>query len=81
MKTEQVQEMSEKEQNGHIGTEYWVHRDVSLPEYGRVLVFSPDYPRGNIMRFRIMDAEFVRISTEAEYWLFLDSITPKKYGA
>ncbi len=34
----------------------------------RILVFSPDYPNGDPMQVRIMDKQFLRISTEASHW-------------
>ena len=37
----------------------------------RVLAFSPVYPEGNEMRYRLMDAQFVRISTEATHYAHL----------
>ncbi len=69
--------MSDSEYAEPIGSASWVHRDTALPDCGRVLVYSPIYPQGHTMRFRIMDSVFVRISTEATHWLSLDSITPK----
>jgi len=42
---------------------------ADFPDEGeRVLVFSPDYPKGHEMQVRIMDARFFRISTEATMW-------------
>ena len=37
----------------------------------RVLVFSPVYPEGHEMRYRLMDGQFVRISTEATHYAHL----------
>jgi len=54
----------------------WVRRDARLPNCGRVLVFSPTYPEHDPMRFRVMDAKFVRISTDVSHWIELESISP-----
>lgn len=54
----------------------WVNRDVKLPDCGRVLVFSPVYPKDDPMRFRIIDSQFVRISTDVTHWLSLEDIEP-----
>lgn len=51
----------------------WVSVKDALPEGNhRVLVFSPAYDEKNDMRFRIMGGEFVRISTEATHWTYLE---------
>ena len=63
-------------QNKSMVSECWVSRDVALPDCGRVLVFSPVYPKGDIMRFRIIDSQFVRISADVTHWLSLDDIAP-----
>ncbi len=54
----------------------WVECKDRLPQSGRVLVFSPIYNVGDPTRFRVMDAQFVRISTEATHWMDLDAIAP-----
>ena len=54
----------------------WVECKERLPQSGRVLVFSPLYAVGDPTRFRVMDAQFVRISTEATHWMDLDAIAP-----
>lgn len=54
----------------------WVECKERLPKSGRVLVFSPLYKVGDPTRFRVMDAQFVRISTEATHWMALDAIAP-----
>lgn len=48
----------------------WIAVADRLPESGRVLVYSPDPTAyvGSIMLFRLMDAQFVRISTEVTHW-------------
>lgn len=42
----------------------------------RVLVFSPAYPVGDPMRIRIIDTQFLKISTYATHWQ--DLIEPEK---
>ena len=47
----------------------WRKRNEEMPESGqRVVAFSPVYPKGHEMRFRILDGQFLRITTEVEYW-------------
>lgn len=51
----------------------WIDRNEELPPDGMlVLIFSPIYPEGNSMRFRVMDSQFVRISTDATHWTKLE---------
>lgn len=51
----------------------WVKRNNEMPEHGqRVIAFSPVYPKGHEMRFRILDGQFVRITTEVEYWAYCE---------
>jgi hypothetical protein len=38
----------------------------------RILTFSPIYPKGHEMRFRIMDARFFNISSEATHFAILE---------
>lgn len=46
-----------------------------MPEHGRrVLTLSPVYPVGDCSRFRIMDGQFVRISTEVDSWIYLEDL-------
>jgi len=41
-----------------------------MPPIGiRILAFSPVYPPGDVMRHRMMDSQFFRISTEATHWI------------
>ncbi len=49
----------------------WVHRDYGLPRTGlRVLTYSPQYKGvDDAMLYRLMDADFVRISTDVMYWM------------
>jgi len=50
----------------------WISKEDELPVSGvRVLVFSPEYPADDPMRFRVMDPQFVRISGEATHWAYL----------
>lgn len=51
----------------------WIKRNDEMPERGeRVIAFSPVYPRGHEMRFRILDGQFIRITTEVEYWAYCE---------
>jgi hypothetical protein len=52
----------------------WVKCTERLPKSGRVLVFSPLYKVGNPTRFRVLDAQFVRISKDCTHWMDLDSM-------
>ena len=58
----------------------WVEYKERLPQSGRVLVFSPLYKVGDPTRFRVMDAQFVRISTDCTHWMDLDAIAPNEKG-
>jgi len=55
----------------------WTSRET-LPTdvHRRVLAFSPLYPKGDGMRYRLMDAQFLRISTEVTHWVYVDDIEP-----
>lgn len=56
----------------------WTRCESRLPEPGtRVLVFSPVYKRGDPMRLRIMDGEFVVVMSDATCWLDLKSLDPE----
>lgn len=45
-----------------------------LPRFGtRVVAYSPDNPDIN-MKYRLMDSQFFKISTEARYWFYIDGI-------
>ena len=48
----------------------WIRKDVGLPGEGlRVLTYSPMYKGvDNSMLYRMMDAAFVRISTDVKFW-------------
>jgi hypothetical protein len=48
----------------------WIAVSERLPTHGRVLTYSPAYEdaRDSTMLYRLMDAEFVRISTEVSHW-------------
>jgi hypothetical protein len=55
----------------------WIGRGQHpLPADGvRILTFSPVYPKGHEMRFRIMDARFFVISSEATHFAILEPTT------
>ena len=40
---------------------------------GYILIFSPCYPEDHTMRFRVIDSEFFRITTDATHWARLES--------
>ena len=40
----------------------------------RIFVFSLIYPPGDIMRFRLMYSDFLRISSEAEWWCYCEDL-------
>jgi len=57
----------------------WISRNEELPPprkrgepHVHVLVFSPDYPSGDSMRYRIVPIEFVSVMTEATHWSYID---------
>lgn len=37
----------------------------------RILVFSPVYPEGNPMRYRVIDKQFLKTCTDVESWVAL----------
>ncbi len=55
----------------------WHSKEETPIEGKRVLTFSPAYPIGHDMRFRIVDGQFVRIMLEVSFWLYLDEIEPE----
>jgi hypothetical protein len=42
----------------------------------RVLTFSPAYPKGDHMRYRILAAQFVEICKEVTHWIDVDDLEP-----
>ena len=38
------------------------------PAEGRILVYSPTYPVGDSMRYRIIDSSFLSICKEVTHW-------------
>jgi hypothetical protein len=47
----------------------WFTRDDKLPPKNtKILVFSPIYPEGDSLRFRVLDSEFFCIATDATHW-------------
>lgn len=52
-----------------IPIDFWVSVMDRLPAEGqRVLVYSPVYRADDPMRFRVMDAQFVRTYVDATHW-------------
>ena len=47
-----------------------------LPENGdeRVIVFSPIYPIGHNMKFRIIQAQFIKICTNVTQWAYISEL-------
>jgi len=54
-------------------TAMWHKCNEEMPEHGRVLVFSSCYPNDNPMRFRLVDAQFVKLMNEVELWMDCES--------
>ncbi len=54
----------------------WNRSDVEPPAGVRILAFSPVYPVGHEMRFRVMDSQFLRIMKEATHWMELEPNKP-----
>lgn len=52
----------------------WINVDKEQPkEDKRILVYSPDYKGvDEAMLFRILDSKFLKISTDAKYWTYLN---------
>lgn len=44
------------------------HQDQEQFTTPRVVVFSPVYPEGHDMRYRILNTEFVRFCSDATHW-------------
>jgi hypothetical protein len=38
----------------------------------RIIIFSPDYPKGHEMRYRIINAQFFLMCKEATHWSYLE---------
>lgn len=55
----------------------WINRNDEMPPSGeRVLTYSPAYEArtaDQAMRYRVMDALFVRISTDVTHWARLEA--------
>jgi hypothetical protein len=58
----------------------WRHVKDGLPpedEDRQALVFTPWYPVGNPMRYRLMGSRFVRVCEEVTHWIYVDELEPK----
>jgi hypothetical protein len=53
----------------------WKPVTIDIPNK-RVLTFSPSYPVGDTMRFRLMDGQFVKICKEVTLWCSEDDLEP-----
>lgn len=50
----------------------WIKVSNYLPKEGqRVLTFSPNYPKENPMRLRMMDGQFLRLCGEVTHWMLV----------
>ena len=54
----------------------WNRSDIIPPLGVRILAFSPSYPVGHEMRFRIVDSQFLKIIGEATHWMELEPNKP-----
>jgi hypothetical protein len=49
------------------------HSIAEKPHYNtRILVFSSCYKDNDPMQFRIIDSQFLSITTDVDYWSFLE---------
>lgn len=57
---------------------HWIPATTPPPETltDRVLVYSNAYPQGSPMRFRMMNAQFVRVCTDATAWCEIENEIP-----
>ena len=52
----------------------WWNRKEKMPEHGhRILVESPMYDDNDPFRVRLMDSQFYKLSTDAEWWAYVTS--------
>jgi len=57
-------------------TVHWKTRK-SEPEPDRtILAFSPDYPKGDPNRHRVMGGQFLKNCRDVKYWAYTDEIEP-----
>lgn len=56
----------------------WSSVKIIPPDDERLLTFSPVYPIGDVMRFRIMDSQFLRLCKEVTHWCPLEKYAPKE---
>lgn len=54
----------------------WKSIDIAPPTEVRVLAFSPAYPVGHDMRFRVVDSRFLKIMGEVTHWMELEPNAP-----
>jgi hypothetical protein len=51
----------------------WYHRNKERPHEGnRIIVYSPCYADTDPMQLRIIDSQFYSISTDAEWWAYVN---------
>ena len=52
-----------------------LHNRSEYPDINkRILAISPCYPKEHDMRARVIDAQFLNICSEVEYWIYIDDI-------
>ncbi len=51
----------------------WYHRNEKMPLDGnRILVYSSEYSHKDPFKVRIIDSQFYKISTDAEWWAYIN---------
>jgi hypothetical protein len=56
----------------------WFSIKESYPINERVYTFSPEYPIGHVMRFRIMDSRFLKLCGEVTHWCPAEENKPEE---
>ena len=55
----------------------WHLTDEEMPEpHRRVLTFSPIYPQGEPVRYRILEGQYVKLTKEVRMWAYLEDLLP-----
>ena len=55
----------------------WIDRNDEMPgeellkKGSRILIFSPVYPEGNGMRYRVAESQFFKFMADATHWALL----------
>ena len=54
---------------------YWRAAAAHTPEPNkRVLVFSPEYEEGHVLRLRVMPGGLLKTASEAGYWVYCEEV-------